>query len=299
MAKGKVTKATKSSTRPIFAEDVLTQTDPSSIVDLINQYVHTNADVIHAKYREFAEEQMAADHKLIQELQEENARLTEELESRSQFSSPVKKQGNEDVFYSLDILEIMSGLKVTDFSDNEKELVYEMKSSGKELEIHYKLILAKDGSEVTYIPIFDGNEEAMKLLPEYFLDSFSFDFRNLPLFYNKRFDFSVTSRASGEEFDEVFGDDLGDSGFLAGSVAGSIYLQKFTSVKWEKYDQKYQQLGEEEMLNLIENKRKVNKKDDYYRLSGLLTDHLDKVEDDYEIKRVHRKKEDEPVWWSK
>lgn len=185
MAKPKQNKVTKSSPRPIFAKDVLSQTDSSSIVDLINQYVHTNADVIHAKYKEFAEEQMEADHKLIQELQQENARLTEELESRSQFSSPVKKQNNEDVFYSLDILEIMSGLKVTDFVDNGKELVYEMKSSGKELEIQYKLILPKDGSEVTYIPIFNGNEEAMKLLPEYFLDSFSFDFKNLPLFYNK------------------------------------------------------------------------------------------------------------------
>lgn len=53
------------------------------------------------------------------------------------------------------------------------------------------------------------------------------------------------------------------------------------------------------MLDMIENKRKVNKKDDYYRLLGLLTDHLDKVEEDYEIKRIHRKKEDEPVWWRK
>ena len=40
--------------------------------------------------------------------------------------------------------------------------------------------------------------------------------------------------------------------FLVSIVAGSIYLQKFTSVKWEKYDEKYQQLGEEEMLNLIQ-----------------------------------------------
>ena len=47
--------------------------------------------------------------------------------------------------------------------------------------------------------------------------------------------------------------------FLVSIVAGSIYLQKFTSVKWEKYDEKYQQLGEEEMLNLIENKRTVYK----------------------------------------
>lgn len=79
-------------------------------------------------------------------------------------------------------------------------------------------------------------------------------------------------------------------------VAGSIYLQKFTSVKWEKYDEKYQQLGEEEMLNLIENKRPVDKRNDYYRLQGLLNDHTNQVSDDYEIVRVQRRKEDEPVW---
>ena len=84
--------------------------------------------------------------------------------------------------------------------------------------------------------------------------------------------------------------------FLVSIVAGSIYLQKFTSVKWEKYDEKYQQLGEEEMLNLIENKRTVDKKNDYYRLQGLLNDHTNQVADDYEIVRVQRRKEDEPVW---
>ncbi|KAK6461836.1 cytochrome c oxidase assembly protein COX16, partial [Scheffersomyces coipomensis] len=87
--------------------------------------------------------------------------------------------------------------------------------------------------------------------------------------------------------------------FLLSIVAGSIYLQKFTAVKWEKYDEKYRQLGEEEMLSLIENKRPVDKKNDYYRLQGLLNDHVSKEvssNNDYEIVRVKRKKEDEPVW---
>lgn len=87
--------------------------------------------------------------------------------------------------------------------------------------------------------------------------------------------------------------------FLLSIVAGSIYLQKFTAVKWEKYDEKYQQLGEEEMLSLIENKRPVDKKNDYYRLQGLLTDHVEKEvqsNQDYDIVRVKRKPGDEPVW---
>lgn len=87
--------------------------------------------------------------------------------------------------------------------------------------------------------------------------------------------------------------------FMLSIVAGSIYLQKFTSTKWEAYDEKYRQINEEEMLKMVENKRQVDKKNDYYRLQGLLNDHLSsevKSNDDYEIVRVQRKKEDEPVW---
>lgn len=86
--------------------------------------------------------------------------------------------------------------------------------------------------------------------------------------------------------------------FILSIVAGSLYLQKFTAVKWEKYDERYRQVGEEEMLSMIENKRPVDKKNDYYRLQGLLHDHENEVSsnEDYEIVRVKRKKEDEPVW---
>lgn len=84
-------------------------------------------------------------------------------------------------------------------------------------------------------------------------------------------------------------------------VAGSIYLQAFTSVKWERYDAKHQQMNESEMLSLIGNRRKVDKRDDYYRLQGFNVDNSDNgVGDnddlDYEMVRVKRKKEDEPVW---
>lgn len=87
--------------------------------------------------------------------------------------------------------------------------------------------------------------------------------------------------------------------FLLSVVAGSIYLQKFTAVKWERYDEKYRQVGEEEMLSMIEGRRPVDKKNDYYRLQGLLTDHVEKEvqsNDDYEIVRILRKPGEEPVW---
>ncbi|SGZ56983.1 CIC11C00000000774 [Sungouiella intermedia] len=84
--------------------------------------------------------------------------------------------------------------------------------------------------------------------------------------------------------------------FMLSIVAGSLYLQKFTALKWERFDEKYRQMGEDEMLSMIENKRSFDKRDDYYRLQGLLKDHSQDVSDDYEIVRVKRKKEDEPVW---
>ncbi|EGV63072.1 Cytochrome oxidase assembly [Yamadazyma tenuis] len=83
--------------------------------------------------------------------------------------------------------------------------------------------------------------------------------------------------------------------FMLSIVAGSIYLQNFTAVKWEKYDAKYRQLNEAEMLDMIENKRKVDKKNDYYRLQGFVDEQKDN-DFDYEMIRVKRKKEDEPVW---
>ena len=85
--------------------------------------------------------------------------------------------------------------------------------------------------------------------------------------------------------------------FMLSIVAGSLYLQKFTALKWERYDEKYRQVNEDEMLTMIEKKRAFDRRDDYYRLQGLLQDHNKDVSDDYEIVRVDRKKEDEPVWW--
>lgn len=84
--------------------------------------------------------------------------------------------------------------------------------------------------------------------------------------------------------------------FMLSIVAGALYLQKFVAVKWERYDEKYRQMGEDEMLKMAQSKRKVNKKEDFYRLQGLLDEHQNSVSDDYEIVRVKRKKEDEPVW---
>lgn len=95
--------------------------------------------------------------------------------------------------------------------------------------------------------------------------------------------------------------------FMLSIVVGSVYLSNFTAIKWEKYDLKHYQMNESEMLNMIENKRSVDKKKDWYKLQGFTMDDLKQREDkkklekgnddlDYEMIRVKRKKEDEPVW---
>lgn len=87
--------------------------------------------------------------------------------------------------------------------------------------------------------------------------------------------------------------------FMISIVIGSLYLQRFTSVKWEKYDEKYRQLNENEMFDLIQEKRTFNKKKEWYRLQGLVLEDFQKKSNDdfdYEMIRVKRKKEDEPVW---
>jgi cytochrome c oxidase assembly protein subunit 16 len=64
---------------------------------------------------------------------------------------------------------------------------------------------------------------------------------------------------------------------------GSIFLTSVTSLRYERRDEKVQEMGEEEALNLINNRRKVNIKDEYYKLQGLLDEH-----EDWEPKRVER-----------
>lgn len=64
---------------------------------------------------------------------------------------------------------------------------------------------------------------------------------------------------------------------------GSVFLTNFTAVRYERRDAKVKELDEEEALNLIENRRKVDIKDEYYKLQGLLDEHQE-----WEPKRVER-----------
>ncbi|KAF4982335.1 hypothetical protein FZEAL_2034 [Fusarium zealandicum] len=69
--------------------------------------------------------------------------------------------------------------------------------------------------------------------------------------------------------------------FMTVIVAGSFVLTPATAVRYERYDRKVRQLTKDEELNVRRSARKVDMKEEYYRLAG-------KDIDNWEQKRVER-----------
>ncbi|KIN07974.1 hypothetical protein OIDMADRAFT_37291 [Oidiodendron maius Zn] len=69
--------------------------------------------------------------------------------------------------------------------------------------------------------------------------------------------------------------------FIATMVAGSFFLTPATAVRYEKHDRKVQRLTKEDELGIGKARRKVDMKEEYYRLAA-------KDLDNWEQKRVKR-----------
>ncbi|KAI1766792.1 cytochrome c oxidase assembly protein COX16-domain-containing protein [Hypoxylon sp. FL1150] len=69
--------------------------------------------------------------------------------------------------------------------------------------------------------------------------------------------------------------------FMSIIVAGSFVLTPATAVRYEKHDRRVRQMTREEELGVGKGGRRVNIKDEYYRLAA-------KDLDDWEQKRVKR-----------
>ncbi|KAI9904033.1 hypothetical protein N3K66_000562 [Trichothecium roseum] len=69
--------------------------------------------------------------------------------------------------------------------------------------------------------------------------------------------------------------------FLAVIVAGSFVLTPATAVRYEKHDRKVRQMTKEEELNVRRAARKVDMREEYYRLAG-------RDLENWEQKRVER-----------
>ncbi|CDK26207.1 unnamed protein product [Kuraishia capsulata CBS 1993] len=81
---------------------------------------------------------------------------------------------------------------------------------------------------------------------------------------------------------------------MIGSVAlGSVLLSNFTAIRYEQRDAKVKELDEEESLAIANQKRrKVDLKEEYYKLQGLAEEN-----ENWEPVRVERLKgESENVW---
>ncbi|CCC69860.1 hypothetical protein NCAS_0D02790 [Naumovozyma castellii] len=73
-------------------------------------------------------------------------------------------------------------------------------------------------------------------------------------------------------------------------VLGSYWLQDFTALKYQKADQKVQELNEEDVIKMKHDQREFDIKEEYYRLQGL-------SEKDWEPVRVPRiEGESDNVW---
>ncbi|KAF2147722.1 cytochrome c oxidase-like protein [Myriangium duriaei CBS 260.36] len=69
--------------------------------------------------------------------------------------------------------------------------------------------------------------------------------------------------------------------FITTMVAGSFFLTPATALRYERHDRKVKQLSQEEGLGIGKDKRKVDLREEYYRLSA-------KDLDNWEQKRIKR-----------
>ncbi|PHH87227.1 hypothetical protein CDD83_9147 [Cordyceps sp. RAO-2017] len=69
--------------------------------------------------------------------------------------------------------------------------------------------------------------------------------------------------------------------FVAAVVAGSVVLTRATAVRYERHDRRVRQLTRDEELGVRRAGRRVDMRDEYYRLAG-------RDLDDWEQKRVER-----------
>ncbi|KAH8772936.1 cytochrome c oxidase assembly protein COX16-domain-containing protein [Hyaloscypha finlandica] len=69
--------------------------------------------------------------------------------------------------------------------------------------------------------------------------------------------------------------------FIATMVAGSFFLTPATAIRYEKHDRRVRRMSKEEELGIGKAGRRVDMKEEYYRLAA-------KDLDDWEQKRVKR-----------
>ncbi|EGW33657.1 uncharacterized protein SPAPADRAFT_133618 [Spathaspora passalidarum NRRL Y-27907] len=216
----------------ITEQDILTTTDSEDLIELINDLTNTKQDEIFTKYQTKMQSQLENDHMLIQELQLELRRkndtidkLLDEISQLKQsqsgeaeltFESPIRKRQPmnditltkelENISITLDMIELLAGVRVVNFQEDDSMLYFDVKQSSPPLFITYQLIISKEfeaTAQVNYVPTFldalenefdHGDDEVdivenarflKRILPDYLCEKLLFPIDTLAQFYSK------------------------------------------------------------------------------------------------------------------
>ncbi|EER32159.1 conserved hypothetical protein [Candida tropicalis MYA-3404] len=208
----------------VVTEQELVGASNEELIDIINTNINTKQDELFTKYKSKVESQLEQDHELIEslqlELQDKNSRIEQleeqlaslKIDSAVEFASPIRKKTvgrlnqdelakeREHISLTLDMIELLTGVKVVNFENTEDEYIFDIKQSSmkQELVVHYQLVLSTiPNSEINYFPTFldalEGDEveeyentkRLQKVLPEYLCENLSFPFDTLAQFYGK------------------------------------------------------------------------------------------------------------------
>ncbi|KAI9841597.1 MAG: Cytochrome oxidase assembly [Sclerophora amabilis] len=106
----------------------------------------------------------------------------------------------------------------------------------------------------------------------------------MPTFQSKTFKSSAASNTIGARYRSALAKHpfaLFGLPFILTMVAGSFFLTPATALRYEKHDRKVRQLSRDEELGIGADRRKVDMREEYYRLAA-------KDLDDWEQRRVKR-----------
>ncbi|CAN3372402.1 hypothetical protein DIURU_002464 [Diutina rugosa] len=209
----------KSSPRPVYDEkSILECQSTQELKEIIHSLTHTESDELYQQYKQSVRQQLENDRKLIADLSEENARLKAQLsqpmQSPQEVTSPIKKtpqsitsaddfrQELREISHTLDLIELLTGVSVTDFSERDGQYFFEVEQFGnalagptaQRLKMEYQLVIKSEQTgtddEIIYHPSFlhyntSDTEQLKSILPEYLLETLNFPINTLGQFYTK------------------------------------------------------------------------------------------------------------------
>ncbi|KAI1176428.1 cytochrome c oxidase assembly protein COX16-domain-containing protein [Nemania sp. FL0916] len=106
----------------------------------------------------------------------------------------------------------------------------------------------------------------------------------MPVFQSKKFRGSADAKTFASRYRVLLAKHpflLFGLPFMTVIVGGSFILTPATAIRYERHDRKVRQMSKDEELGIGKDRRKVNMRDEYYRLAA-------KDLDDWEQKRVKR-----------